>query len=154
MAEIAQHQIDQIINAIKTRLNSEEVCSKFEKLIEKYYESNIQLNGRVASFQQIMVDNQKEMKELLSQMVNSSVEIQESEDLQELIKQLNEILFGEEYKLKQQIRYIQEIGLAKHIRNLVIALWVIVSVGGIIGSIAAYKIFLYKPNEISNVAKP
>jgi predicted RNase H-like nuclease (RuvC/YqgF family) len=138
MADISQHQIDQIISAIKVKLNSEEVFSKFEKIIEKYYESNTQLNGRVTEFQRIMVDNQKEMKELLSQMVNSSVEIQESEELQTLIKDLNEVLFGDEYKLKQQVRYLQEINLAKNIRNIGIAIWLILLIMGIFGGVETF----------------
>lgn len=153
---IPQYQINEIVSSVKTSvmdaLAKADMASKFAGIAEKSADINADLKASVKQFQDQSIKNQEEISKLLDQIIESLSQIYNQDPCQfeSVCKEINEILNGEEYKLKEQVRDLKEAGFAKKARNIVITFATLVALSGISGAVGAFLVYHFN-KEVSNV---
>lgn len=138
-SSLHQYQIDQIVMAIRQELNSPSATNRFDTLLDKYYKSNTDLSGKIELFHKAIVNNQEQITSLLKQIIdNSSIECPNNPDLEILRRWMEELLVGDEYKLKQQVRDLLESGFARKLRNIVVTYITITAIMAILTGAIGY----------------
>lgn len=152
-SSLHQYQIDQIVMAIRQELNSPSATNRFDTLLDKYYKSNTDLSGKIELFHKAIVNNQEQITSLLKQIIdNSSIECPNNPDLEILRRWMEELLVGDEYKLKQQVRDLLESGFARKLRNIVVTYITITAIMAILtGAIGYFAMTKAISTEIKNI---
>lgn len=144
---IPQYQIDEIVSSVKTSVldavSKGDMSGRFAGIAEKSAEINADLKVSVKNFQDQSIKNQEEITNLLDQIVESLSQIYNQDPCQfeSVCKEINEILHGDEYKLKEQVRDLKESGFAKKVRNLAITIATLVALSGLSGAIGGLIIY-------------
>ena len=158
MEHVPQFQIDQIVLAIKTAMSdcspriTESVSStirqelsspasmqKFDNLLERYHKANSDFTTKFEEFNKNILQNQLMLQSLLQQIIDDgSGDCPMNPDLKTIKDWLDELLNGDEYRLKQQIRDILESGWARRMRNVVVISIAVAAVLAVLGGVAAY----------------
>jgi len=155
---LPQYQIEQIVSSIKTAMSDagprhmEAVCSairqelssptnmnRFENLLDRYYKSNNDLTGKLEAFHRTILHNQTQITELIKQMIEGcGGECPNNPDLEAVREWLEELLFGDEYKFRQQVRDLLESGIARGLRNIVITYITITALVAVATGVVGY----------------
>ena len=162
MSDMTPRQVDSVCSAIRQELSSPTAMNRFELLLDRYYKSNNDLTNKLELFHQNILKNQDQIATLLRQILDSSASGCPNNPDLELVRQwLEEILIGDEYKLKQQVRDLLESGVARGLRNLVITYITITAlVAGATGVIGYFALSssinsqIQKLKGVANVVSP
>jgi hypothetical protein len=136
-----------ISSAIKNELNSPQAMVRFENLLDRYYKSSNDLNVKLDQFNQLILQNQEQITILLKQIVDGAVSECPNNPNLEIIKEwMEDLLFGDEYKLKQQVRDLLESGMARKLRNFVITY---ITITAIIAMASAFIGYFFVAKNVS-----
>lgn len=141
LSEIVPRQqlMEGICTSIRQELNSPTAMTRFENLLNQYYKSNSDIVNKFDLFHQTIVTHQTQIAGLLKQILDgATLECPNNPDLELIRVWLEEILVGDEYKLKQQVRDLLESGFARKLRNVVITYITITALMAITGGIIGY----------------
>jgi hypothetical protein len=140
MVDVGPRHLEAVCSAIRQELNSPTNMSRFEGLLDRYYKSNTDLTNKLELFHQTILQNQTQVASLLKQMVEGAgnVECPNNPDLELIKSWLEDLLFGEEYKLRQQVRDLLESGVARGLRNMVITYITITALVAVATGIVGY----------------
>ena len=158
MEHLPQYMIDHIVMAVKTAMSDyspaltqsvantirQELTSpasmvRFDGLLERYHKSTAEMTSRFEEFNRNILQNQSQMQSLLQQIIeNGGGDCSNTEDIMDVKKWLDELLNGDDYKLKQQTRDLLESGFARSYRNIVATYVVVTAILGILGLIGGY----------------
>ena len=155
MLDSTPRVIESVSNTIRQELTSPASMKRFDDLLDRYYKSNADLTGKFEQFNNNILQNQAQMTQLLAQIVeNAGYECPNNPDIVLVRQWLDELLHGNEYLLKQQVRDLLESGMARRLRNVVATAVIIMAVLGLLGGIAAYfEISSAVSNAVADIVK-
>lgn len=164
MSDVGPRQAEVVCAAIRQELSSPTNMNRFENLLDRYYKSNNDLTSKLETFHQTILQNQTQIAGLIKQMIEGcGGECPHNTDLEVVREWLQELLFGEEYKFRQQVRDLLESGIARGLRNMVITYITITALVAIATGVVGYfalastisksvsvEVQKLKPKEVGN----
>ena len=134
MSKSIPGQFDAIRNAIMAILSSSEFSDRFIKSAEKNAVANERLLEKIQSFQERSIKNQEDVAGFMAQVLESVTDLQNREPcaFAAFGPEVQNILVGEDYKLKEQIKLFNEAGIARKLRNFVVTIYTLIALAGII----------------------